>query len=500
MTDALGTERLNLPPNGHTEALQASVLQELEREYAQEGRRQAMVGTGMVAGAVGASLAIWELSRQGAGRITASLPFNENIQQIVNGVDDALAPAGAVVLPTAIAIVGGVKLAGAWNSRARFIDRYSSREPNDEGAGLRGRVANFLRRIPVVATAGVALGAFTAGIGTEVSEGPQRPIGELNKLVPGHSMVVQYKDVMPMVQSNVNHHLVERVRSKAAERGVRTHIFDFNLGAYEYKGHGRTDLIAGIETDSSSPIHWTLEQGCTDIPIIMDTSSGIKVNSRFSMNGVSVQAVGEMNDGSAINRIGGIMDVHALQSCLEQQSDGQGAVHAVVLETDTTTTQEIVHEANQGINAPQAVITKEQYRENNRKFWEANVQPITNVLSLASGAVALIAMSGTMLSRLLRNRRELAAKMAAGFSTTQLRATELVRSAKDGIAAALLGTAIATGITPAANTLESGFKAGIGLREACIAFALGIGGTVIGGAGRLLRLRKTINPSENTRV
>src|SRR5690606_1523917 len=120
-------------------------------------------------------------------------------------------------------------------------------------------------------------------------------------------------------------------------------------------------------------------------------------------------------------------DREAMADCLRQ--DPEAPPHAVVLDTDEETAAKIVDDANAEFDDLAAVISKDDYKQNSADFWESNVKPITNVLSLTAGGFALLAMSGAMASRILRNRRPLAVKLASGASAGVIRTAEMLRAA-----------------------------------------------------------------------
>jgi uncharacterized membrane protein len=191
------------------------------------------------------------------------------------------------------------------------------------------------------------------------------------------------------------------------------------------------------------------------------------------------------------------MSQEALESCVNKNDETQS--HAVILDTDVETANDILDEAN--ISGEDAtVISKERYRENSEDFWESNVKPITNTLALVGLMTAAVAMGGNMRSRMLRNRRELAAKLAAGESTKLFAATEMLRSAKDGIVGSTMGVAIAAGLTVPVNALESGMRAGLGVKEVMVGYAVGIIGSMGGTLVHIIRPNKVVDRSQHTRV
>lgn len=433
-----------------------------------------------------------------------SMPFITEAQKVVNGLDRVLVVLGEISFGLGLAAVGLAKMGAARDPRLQTIDDWSSKEASSDGASTRpGKVRQVLRltvagKIPVVASVGVALAAFSASIGTEVSDGPQRPIvAALSRLAPGNEMVTGYAGAMPMIESNISRSLAERVMTEARGQNVAAAVLNENLGQLTTGDQTLSDLAFGIAVPKASALGWYPLTGCGLIPVGVDRLGRIANGRQITVDGVPARVVEQVNGTSATNRIGIVMDEAAMATCL--QKDPNAPVHAIVLNTSAGRAKAILATANVD-HETSAVISKARYLRNSQNFWAANVKPITNVLAVFSGLFAFVAMGGAMRERLVRNRRELAAKSAAGVSDHLIRATELLRATKDGIAATLVGGAVSFATPFVVNSLESGFKAGIGLRELAVGAAVGMLGTFGGALRCLIHPQRTIQTAENTRV
>jgi hypothetical protein len=429
------------------------------------------------------------------------MPFIPEAQSAVEHVTDDLVPVGEVLLPATVAAVAGVKLAGRWSPVIHRADKASSREPNTTDRPEPRRFAGLRRRVGAAAVIGTALAGFTASLATAITEGPNDALDALNKPLPGDSLLVEYPGFMPMVQSHVNPALANQVRADATTRGIKTHTFSFNLGVVEYKGSSTTDLAIGIETPPGSPLYWNPNSGCTDVPILLDSSQGAKTGDHVTLNGTSAVVVGELTGAASSNRNGIVENEDALKTCTDQ--DPHEPSYGMSLETDPKTAKDILDQARNEIglrNAPASIITKLREKANNAKFWDDNAKPLTSILTVAGGAMAAVAMFGSNRARLLRNRDQLAAQISvAGGSARFARATELLRSAKDGVVAFLRGTLVAIPASLVPNFIEPGFNAGMAFRETMVAGAAAIIGSVGGAAWSLIKLRSIANPEENAR-
>ncbi len=479
---------------------QARLAEMIERRNQRQLRIRLAVGAGFIA--VGAAVAGGIASGLTQhDNVAVAMPFVPEAQAVVNNIDNVLVDIGEVAFPLALTTIGGVKLASCRSARIASIDKLSSQEMSDDGDRHKGTVKKamtyaFAGGFPFVATMGSMLGAITTGVGDEVTNGPSRPVVAISQYAPGDAWIVQSKDALPMVDQYLSLPLVSRIEAQANKVGVRATPVDLNLSNFDYQGENRTDLVFGIDMPASSPAAWRPSEGCKSIPLIMDEAANVKNGSEVEIDGINGEVVGQTKDMSAINRIGIIADRQAVKACLEKSADTPDDM--VILDTDVATGNQILAAANtDGETA--TVITKQHYLSNSADFWRSNVKPITNFLALVSGGLALVAMSGTMLQRMLRNRSEWAAKFASKVTDNQMRATELTRAAKDGVVASVGGVALATGVMPIFNALEPGLLAGVGFREAAVGAAVGTVGSIGGAAIRLVRPRKTINVVEHTR-
>ena len=344
----------------------------------------------------------------------------------------------------------------------------------------------------------LVLDRFSASVGHEVSNGPERPIRTaLTKLVPGNVLVVQDSAEQPMLDGSITQDLSEKIIAIAHRDNIQSSSFTKYLGTLTTSGQSLSTLEFGIAASNKSPLYWNSGLGCKNISVGIDRSAGIEKGSEINIDGVNAVVTSEISGMSAIGRVGVVMSEQAMNDCIEKEPNG--SVYAVGMNTSLSKGKKILEQAEQN---PQSatVITKKQFIKNSLNFWEANVKPITNTMAVFSGLFALVAMSGAITGRLVRNKRELASMAAAGMKTSVIRGTEIMRAAKDSIVATVFGGAISL-VTPfIVNSLESGFKAGINLQDLGVGAAIGSIGCFGGIIKSMRKPNKIINVPENTRV
>jgi len=468
-----------------------------------ERRVGTYVGAAMLTAglASGAAIAALEMSDSNHA-VTQEVPYVPEAQHAVNSIDGGLADFGAIAFPLALTTIGAVKVTARFNSKAKWLDQSSSKEPHADGSnkglGRRALQATLTSRLPAVPIAAAMFGAMTAGIATEVAEGPSRPIYALDQAIPGKTMIVPYADLMPMAQGSLPSEASNKIVKAAAAHNVTARPFDLNLGVMKADGkEPATDLVLGMDLPKTSPAHWNPESDCRTIPVIIDAAAHVKTGSQIELSGFSAVVAGQTENTSAINRVGIIMDRPAVQHCLDRQELGMGTDHAVILDTDPATAHTILQEAHVA-GTPAEVISKQQYIDNSKEFWVKNVKPITSVLELIAGGVAVVALVGSITARMERNRRELASRMARGFGVNLLRSAEVLRTAKEGVMASALGGAAAIPATMLVNATEMGFRAGVGVHELLVGAGVAMA-SVIGSLLPLSKLRKRIDPTRVTR-
>ncbi len=477
----------------------AEIIAREERFAVHDNHRAIAAGAGLIAASAAIAFGAVAGLHDG-GSISHELPFDKKAQTVIENVDRGFEALG-FALPILGVGIASVKIAGArGNTRLRTMDKWSSKELIDDGTPSKNILRRAAHRAPWIAISGVALSTLTAGVATEVGQGSSGPIDSFTQFAPGVP-ITEYGQAMPMVESNVNPKLSARIQQIAQDEGVSSHVLDLNLGAFRYNGQTYTDLSIGTKVPETSPVAWRGQstEDCyrVTIPVMIDKAARVPVGSDVVMNGMTVRNVGELSGMSSMNRTGIAISGQALKTCIEQNPDAPD--HAVTLETSETTAQKILDKAQESVHAPAVVEPLAEYKAQSTEFWNANVKPITSLQEIAAAGMALVAMAGAMGERLLRNRSQWAGKLANGVTRNQLRATELLRSAKDAMLASTIGVAVGIAPTISAGLLESGFQPGVGAKEALIGAGVGVTGTVLGGLTRLLRLRQTINPDEHTR-
>ena len=487
------------------QTLANQALDQLERSDNREHRFRKIAAGAFLAGTALTVLGIasGEASQL---RFDKPMPYVETWQRGVNNIDNILEGVGIVSFIAGAGVISAIKFGARKDVRLQVVDQWSSRDMSEDRLNPNRSVSKrvlettFAGRLPVMACIGAGLAIFASSIGSEVADGPQRPVMKvMAEFAPGESMLVNYPGAMPMVESAVSRTLANKLIETAAKKHIKAEILDENLGVLTKGKQNLSDLSIGVTVPSDSVLKWNPEASCALIPIIIDKTAGIDMQDGaiVHLNGVQAVVKGEVSGISATNRVGVIMDQNAMAECLKKSAEA--TVHAVVIDTSPAEVTKMVDEINTNHDTV-AVITTEQYLNNSQKFWESNVKPITSVLALFAGVFASAVAGSRMRESLIRNRREWSTKLANGNSQAMIRATEFTRVLKDGVLASIVGGGVATVMTPVVvNTLESGFQASVGLKELAVGSAIAIAGSIAGAFKSLVNPKKIIRPEESLR-
>lgn len=442
--------------------------------------------------------ALWLLAGCGAaalaqfndGELPAlALSHSQAITDSLNSADSLLIGLGAIGLTTATVGRGALRIASNKDPRFHAIDLLSDRELTFSV----GRTPAFLRKVaagrwPVMASAVVGLTALFGAIGNEIQDGPNRPIDAVVRMFPGGedaSIIVQHADAMPMLDSDLSRDFTLRVVQEAEVNSISTTPFVVSLGhisSDDEVDKGESTLAYGLPVDPTSPVYWDGNMGCEDIPIIIDTASGYEVGQKgLALQGSTVEIVGEATDMSAINRVGIIADIKAVQTCFEKSPNVSG----IVLDSSKQDTQSIAELANAGINESMTAITVDDMRRNSEEFWQNNVKPLTNIFALVAGVVNYIAISINISDRLHRNRRELVTKLEEGVSPSVIGSMEMARNMKELPLATVLGTVASWAVSPFISLAVLGTQSSVGVREVLAGAGVVFGSSVIALAGKV---------------
>jgi hypothetical protein len=470
----------------------------MERNKAEEHRRGVFGAVAIGLGVAAAGATIFLGATHNDAKFAQDVTFNQAAQTAVEKVSDVMADVGTAALPAAMLLIGAAKLRK--NEKWKAMDSLSTTELTNGDASYSGTFGKIAKKAPFVTVAAAATGALMAGSVTdEISNGPSRPIDKImGALTPGKNLIAQDQDVMPMVESYLKPELTTAIEEEARRRGVAAHPFSMNLGSARLGGRVIHSLSIGTETAPNSPLHWS---GQGPVPVFADKAGRLAIGTKMTMNGIPITVVGHTEGASAIDRIGFLMDSKAMKARLEQNANAPD--YGVSIDADKTTSDEIRKAAQAQVpDAVSATISTEQFKKNSKDFWDKNAKPLTSVIALSAVGLAIVAMGGSMKSRLTRNRAAWASHMANGVTSNQLRSVELLRSLKEGVGASLIGVAITPVGAAAVNMLGAGLKTGLQFRDAAIGSCIGIVGALVGGGLQLTKgkLSKIVNVSRDTRV
>jgi hypothetical protein len=475
----------------------AGVVQELSDR---DGRHSLVKGVAAGGLAMGGALGIWQVAHGHDMSVAESVPFSPVVQTVAEHVDSGLEDAG-LAFPVVAAGIGLVRVRARRNPQLQQLDILSSGTPITDGsARTKNRAGRAVTISAAVTTAAASLGGFIGSIGTEVSTGDLRPINAMYSMDPhgAQSIIGENSDIEPMVQSSLNRKLEENLEQGAAADGVETTPFNLNLGSYIYDNHtGNTLTVAMQAFDATNP-ELTPKFGCSDIPVLIDTSAHVPIGQHITLDGVTAEVVGDIpGTASSTNRIGIVTSTEVLKSCIEQDPDAPD--YGLILNASPEAARRLLAAADRDGNIPAAALSTEQFLENSENFWDNNVEALVGVLALAALLVSGVSMAGATRQRLLQDRGYWAQNLSQGVPDSFIRKVELFRAAKTGVNATVAGVLPAFALSMGADAAIQGFNASMGVREAALGTAVALLGSASGAALSTLNPEKTISIREETR-
>lgn len=461
------------------------------------------------------TVGLWKLAE--GSEASMAMPVGPHVgaaQEAISHVDVPLALLGAagvagVTSSYALSFMQR-KGHGARSDEAKMVDRLSSRALVDTSAPNRFR--KIRDKLPSLLGALGVMAATTFNmVGTEISEGPQRPVATIAGIAsetvfhgqPFDTLIVPERGANTMSSTSLSADASRQIMQAAIRDGVNAVPIGKDLGSIRTPdGKDWSSLTFGLPVQRGTNLEWDRRtKNCNNkegIPVVLDTTATFIPDTGATLNGVPIRVVGRQKGLSAINRVGGYMDMQALAACVT----GDG-LHAVALQGGDSVANKLIKDSRITVlDEPRAVISVDQYLENSQDFWIKNSKPLTNIIALISMGLISVAAASTLRQRIDQSKPELASLLANGVPAVSLRKLEAMRTVKKMVPTVVAGVISAAPTATAINSIIYGMQTSMTPKDALVGIGTAFSGAALGFwqvFGTKKRIIKSINPAETTR-
>lgn len=370
------------------------------------------------------------------------------------------------------------------SGHASFLDKIKARKSKTVTTGVK------------LAFAATAIIGVSSGLEDEISNGPNRPVDKVIDLVADDEqaqIVVQSSENTFMDSSYVDTENAVAFSQAAASEGVVAVPFGKELPNID----GRSGLVlifpdgffehfSGVE----------LESGCDNLVAVSDEANSTPVGGELDVNGKQVEVVAKIQDAAQMNRDVAIMPKSHYDECV-RGANAESEVFGIIIGGDNEKAQELFRRSE--LNEESALITDDEFRQNNREFWQKNGLPIILQLMIYSGAFAAGAITEERLSSMRRNTQEIGILNAQGVPMSTIKAIERRRALRETAIAAAFAAPAMPVMAAVFNAAEFGLKAGVGLREILVGYSLTLGAKLWGGQRAGKKFDKDLDLSKAVR-
>lgn len=474
-------------------------LDEIQTVEAEQGKRNV---TAIVAGTVAAGAAVYVSYKFGNNlidaRLTPDVPVVDTISQGITATSDTLRE-----LAPAVAIATGAGYAAASFASRKdntwlAAKKMSETEYAGTATGKRSR-NKWLRMIAGTAIPATVLIAAAAGIEHEVSDGPTRAIDKaISTLSPDGQnthFIVQNPETQFMNNSYVSKNGVGSFVQTAADHGVTALPFRRELpNITDSTGRSRTALMLGVPTPIFERISGqsNASTDCAEVPVVVDDAANVSVGDKLLINNQNSRVVATVSGASSMNRISVIQDEKTVAKCIQKNPDApyygvavSGKPDAIQAAFDAST-----------VKNESSLVTAEQLKDFNRKFWQNNGTPILLQMMGYIAAFGYIANRNEKRASLQNSVRELGTLNAGGVSVKDIHRIETMKAVKETGVAAAVAVVAAPAFAAVINAAEWGLQTGISAREIAVGFTLTLFAKMFGARRAVRKFGKQLTPAE----
>lgn len=426
-------------------------------------------------------------------KLTPDVPVYD---QITTGIVEANAALRSFA-PYALAAGVGAQLAyrikAETSPPALQIWEYSSHEYTvDYDANKRvrlPRVRKLLAGTALVASA-VAFMGGSAAIEDEVSNGPNRPLdallNDLGAQGGDSAIIVDDEGAMFMLDGRVSQAAIADLQTEV--RDSATFVpFGKDLPNIQTNDKNLSGLVIGVGESTNAG------ETCEEVRVSADEAADVEVGEIIEINGVEAEVRDVINGTSSMNRVTAVTDLETYNNCIIGNPDAP--YFGAVVEGMT------VEETNNLIGRTEydediVAITRDQFVENNRKFWQANGTPILLQEILYLGAFAGLAMAASLRNNLQRNIKEISTLFAMGVGEAQLKSIETLRALRRTLKSSVIAAPLVPLLAAGVNAAERGLQVGVSVRDVAVGYTVALASSIISARRAVRKFVKTNDPAE----
>lgn len=397
------------------------------------------------------------------------IPEPSVFPEAVNGmvaVNEGLRDAA---LPT---MVGAVGTLAVIKSTGYFADEYAMSKHDyagtdtfTEGNGRFKKTKKVFSGVGLAAATVIITGG-SSGVEHEISEGPLRPVAATfdslsnNADGPQH-IIVQSENNSFMDDTDVNKAKLRAFAARAAKSGVTVVPFDKTLQNID----DMTGLVITVPNDFfTQATGERIDTDCATIPVILDESNNKKVGDTIAINGVSAEVVQKISNSAQMNReVAMVAEADAV--CI-QGHNSETTFGAIVSGGKPGEAAALFN--NDPLHNDAAMISEQEFNDNNRAFWRKNGTPLLLELMGLIGGLSFLAMKDGRRNELQRNAKQIAMLRSQRVSFQTIKRIETIRAVRDSLKATAIAAPLMPLVPLAFNAAEMGLKVGVGLKEVAV--------------------------------
>ena len=408
-------------------------------------------------------------------------------------VNETIRQSSPVIALSMIAMLTTHKLKAKVNPRQHTLDKlshieYSGIDDIVDSQEKKSKFTPIKKAVGGVALVSATLIMATTGLEKEVSNGPNRPTEAMihflsqedsNPLILlEESESDTSSNLSLMAASSIPEQKMDKIIRKATSEGAQ--VAPFNRDFMSVNGRSAMEFSIPNEVfEAASDVE--IDQSCSTVPVIVDSTLGAKAGEIIDINGTSAQVVKVESGIAQMNRNIVLLADTDMKDCLKEGTDNS-YFGAVISGSSMESVSGLIEDNDlTGVS----VITKEQFFENNRDFWRANGTPIILILMGSVAVLGGAAVANERRSALQRNAREIGMFNAAGVSMKDIQSIETRRALRESLYATALATPLGVGVSAAFNASVGGLSTSIDARGVAVA-------AVVTGASSLIASQRAV--------